>query len=437
MLWKSDRISGWGRIHAADMELSRPSRRGKAVALFKDSPAPAIGGLRSYGDAALKSDGHGHMMTRLDRFMSFDPATGILRAEAGISMRDILAVTLPKGWAPSALPGTGHVTLGGCIAMDVHGKDHRSKGSFGAQVLEITLIDALGKTHKASPKTKSRLFWATIGGLGQTGIILDAKIQMARGSEVVDITKTRFGSLSEGMALLETSEAQFNVAWIDASASGDALGRGILESSDYSEGDLTQRRSKQRSVPINLPKFAMSPLPTRLFNQIRYSRASDDPQRETVPFLEAQYPLDKLGDWNQLYGKSGFHQFQACFRLDQSEAAIHELLSEVVKAKAASPLVVMKRLGAEGSSLLGFPQEGFTVAIDMQNRSNTNGLLTMLTDITLKHDGRVYLAKDSSVSARAFKTMYPNWKTWAEICAKQDPEGAFVTDMVTRLEARP
>ncbi|MEO0342123.1 MAG: FAD-binding protein [Pseudomonadota bacterium] len=436
MRWKSDHISGWGRHLWAEMEVSRVSRLAALKQIYAQTPAPAIGGLRSYGDAALNTEGRAHLATRLNKFIAFDSSSGLLRAEAGITMREILDVTLAKGWAPTALPGTGYVTLGGAIAMDVHGKDHRNSGSFSAQLREIKLLDATGKTHVASHTKKAGLFWATVAGLGQTGIILEAEIQLAAASDMVDLRKTAFETLSEGIALLEASPAQFNVAWIDAMAVGANLGRGIFESSDYSSSSVQKPRRKSKNVPVTAPKLAMSPMVITSFNALRMRLAGAKTKTQRVSFLDAQYPLDQLGAWNKLYGKDGFHQFQACFPVKTSEAGLTSILKLVSKAKAASPLVIIKRLGPASLSPLSFPQEGFTIAIDLQSRNNTAALLSKLTEVTLAHDGRVYLAKDSSLSQEAFKTMYPAHADWADTVSKFDPDKTLMTNMVRRLGVR-
>jgi len=435
MRWKSDRISGWGRHLWADMVLSRASRVAAFKDTFSEQPGPAVGGLRSYGDAALKSDGHAHVMTRLDRFLSFDEENGVLSAQAGITMAEILKVTLPKGWAPSALPGTGFATLGGCIAMDVHGKDHRHTGSFGAQVEELTLMTADGKTHQLSRTRKKDLFLATLGGLGQTGVILDARLKLHKASDAVSISKTRFDALNEGMAQLEASTARFAVAWIDALAPSGDLGRGVLEESDYSDQPPPSKRKKAKAIPLTPPKASMSYWPSRMFNEARFKWLKDA-DRSIERFMDVQYPLDQLLEWNKLYGKDGFHQFQVNFDEDHSETAIRSVLELVGRQRAASPLVVMKRLGASGDALLGFTRPGFTLAVDFQHRSGTPDLLTQLHDLALEHRGRVYLAKDSSARSSDIQAAYPNLAKWQKIVATVDPDQSMSTDLTKRLELR-
>lgn len=436
MRWKSDTFKSWGQHLSAQMTLSRPSRLHGLLDAFKEQPGPALGGLRSYGDAALKSGGQGHLMTRMDRFLSFDTETGILTAEAGITMRDILDVTLPKGWGPSALPGTGFATLGGCIAMDVHGKDHRTAGNFSAQVLSLDLLKPDGKTQTLSRDKNKRLFFATLGGLGQTGIISQATLQLHEATQNVRVKKQSFENLEEGMALLEANDARFAVAWIDALATGLQLGRGVLETSDYTEGDPKARSQSVKSVPFTAPKFAMSKWPVKLFNRFRYRRYLSRPS-ENARFVDVQYPLDQVLGWNRLYGKDGFHQFQACFPLSKSDAAMRALCEKISASQAASPLVVMKRLGPSGESLLGFPQEGFTLAVDFQHRKEAAKLLSELHDITRAHEGRVYLAKDSAAKPQDVEIGYSaGIAEWQDLVLKADPKKSMITDLVQRLELR-
>ena len=436
MRWKSDRISGWGRHIWADMQLSRASRLKSFKDTFAEAPAPAIGGLRSYGDPALNSDGKGHVMTRMDRFIAFDEAKGTVTAQAGITMIALISVTLDKGWAPSALPGTGFATLGGCIAMDVHGKDHRIAGSFSAQILEMTLMTPDGKSQTISREKKPDLFRATIGGLGQTGIIVDATLQLHSASKAVMVTKTKFDDLNECMALLEASDARFVVAWIDALAPAGQLGRGIMEASNYTDAPLPQKAGKPKSIPLTPPKLSMSYWPSRIFNALRLQWLRETGQ-SISSFMDVQYPLDKILDWNKLYGKDGFHQFQVSFAQDQSEIAIRSLLEAIQKYKAASPLVVIKRLGSESEALMGFTRDGYTLAVDFQHRSNTMPMLEELHKIAAKFDGRVYFAKDSSAKPDDIQESYPNLKNWQETVSQADPEKVMETDLIRRLELRP
>ncbi|MEM9210003.1 MAG: FAD-binding oxidoreductase [Pseudomonadota bacterium] len=436
MRWKSDRFSGWGGHLDASMEVSRASRNSALKAAFEERPGPAIGGLRSYGDAALNADGPAHMMTRMDRLLEFDTGNGILRAEAGVTMRTILSATLPQGWAPSALPGTGYVTLGGAVAMDVHGKDHRTVGTFSAQVLSLSLLTPNGKIQTLSPEKKPPLFWATIGGLGQTGIVQDVTLQLHPASEMVTLNQQRFDDLDDGMALLEAAESRFAVAWIDALSGGRSLGRGILETSDYSDADAQQKERRIKTVPVTPPKLALSAPIASAFNSLRFRSVTETGKTSTESFLDVQYPLDRIDGWNKLYGKDGFHQFQACFPLDQSRDALTALLERVSNARAASPLVVMKRLGPSGPAPMSFPQEGYTLAIDMQHRSKTPDLLAELSAITAQHNGRIYFAKDSSLTPELVSMMYPQMASWKQQLDAVDPDQTLSTDMTRRLGLR-
>ncbi|MCF6445010.1 FAD-binding oxidoreductase [Nereida sp. MMG025] len=424
---KTETLTGWGRALTATSEIARPERIAHVRA-----DAPAMGMRRSYGDAPLNDGGVITDMSRLDRILGFDETTGILEVEAGMRLGELAAIFAPRGWLPSVMPGTGFATVGGAIAMDVHGKNHHGLGSFGQHVLEITLKQ--GETTKRV-KPNSALFKATVGGLGQTGVILSAKLQMlACKGDVMMVTERRMDGWDEFLAALDASTATYTVGWIDATAKGDNLGRGILEEGETGAG-LVPKPSKSKKIPFNAPHWALSKPIVKLFNAAYYRRVPDMGRTSVKPIEEFFFPLDKIHDWNKLYGKRGFHQFQCVVPIAQAPA-LRDMLQLIASSGLASPLAVLKRMGPGRSGYLSFPMEGYTLAVDFPNRAAAVKLIERLEDMTQAADGRLYLAKDALATGAQIKKMYPDHAKWLKEVQKADPDGHLETDMTRRLKLR-
>lgn len=429
MIWVPSEYAGWGRALRASGEVARPERLQSLAAL---GPAPAMGMRRSYGDAALNSGGRAIDMSQFDKLLGFDPETGILEAEAGARIGDIAAAFAPRGWLPTVMPGTGFATIGGCIAQDVHGKNHHHMGSFGQHVTEITLLQN-GAETVTTPG--SALFEATLGGLGQTGIIIRAKLRMipCKG-DVMFVTERRARNWDEHLAFLDASNASYTVGWIDATARGGALGRGIVEEGETGAG-LVKPSPKSRAIPMDAPHFALAKPVVRAFNQAYYHRVPARGRTVVRPMAEFFFPLDKIHDWNRLYGKRGFHQFQCVVPL-ASAPALRGMLEEIAASGLASPLAVLKRMGAGRAGYLSFPMEGYTLAIDFPNRPEARTLIKRLEAMTADAGGRLYFAKDSLAEGAQIRAMYPDLPKWQAEVAKADPEAALATDLVRRLNLR-
>lgn len=437
MLWKTAEYSGWGRVIKAKGDIARPEKAEALKALWKDNKAPAIGNLRSYGDAALNNKGKAIDMTRLDRLLSFDAATGILEAEAGITIGEIARIFAPLGWIPAVLPGTGFATLGGCICNDVHGKNHHVVGSFGQHVLSLDLLGANGRTRKITPDAAPNLFRATIGGLGQTGVILSAVIQMIPvGTDVMAVRESRADNLTEFMSMFDQSQATYSVGWIDATATGDELGRGILEEAEIKDHTPPLKIRTSKSVPKDAPKFLLSAPFVRAFNYFYLRRVPHEGRRLDRHMQDFFFPLDKVYNWNRLYGKPGFHQFQCVLPDATARETLSLMLESIANSRLASPLAVLKRLGDGRAGDMSFPMEGYTLAVDFPNRVNTASLLDDLEEMTLNAGGRIYLAKDSCAHGRNIRAMYDKWSDFAAIANEVDPKRIFETDMIRRLKLR-
>lgn len=421
--------SGWGRIHSATGPVARPFA---ATAIA--GTAPAFGNRRSYGDAPLNDGGSAWDMTAQNRILDFDRSTGVLTAEAGVTLGALARILPPRGWLPPILPGTGFATLGGAVAMDVHGKNHHESGSFCQHVTALTLLQN-GKPRRITPDRDKQLWAATCGGLGQTGVITQATIQLKPcPGEVMVVTERRVEDWAEHIAHLDASDAAYCVGWIDATARDGTLGRGILEEAEIGRG-LPPPRPAPRRVPLDAPHWALAAPIVRAFNSLYYRRVPAAGRTVVRALEDFFFPLDKIHDWNRLYGKRGFHQFQCVVPLDKADA-LRDMLAEIAESGLASPLAVLKRMGPGRAGYLSFPMQGYTLAVDFPDSAAARDLIARLEDLTVAAGGRIYLAKDGLASGARVKAMYPEHPHWLSEVLKADPDGALATDMVRRLDLR-
>lgn len=434
MVWKTLEYTGWGRARVANGEVARPERLSALKRLCADTPAPAFGMRRSYGDTALNDAGKAYDMTRLDRVIAFDPATGIVEVEAGLPIGDLGRAFAAKGWIPPVMPGTGFATVGGCIANDVHGKNHHTAGTFGQHVVEITLLQG-DKSRKITPKSAPDLWQATVGGLGQTGVIARAKVQLmpCKGDMMV-LTERRIENFDAFLAAFDDSTTDYTVGWIDATAKGAKLGRGILEEGEITSG-LRGKKSRTAAVPFNAPHWALAAPIVRLFNELYFRRVPMRGRTSVKPIEAPFFPLDAIHNWNRLYGKRGFNQFQCVVPLDQADV-LRDMLARIATSGLASPLAVLKKMGAERGGYLSFPMEGYTLAVDFPNRDGADVLIAELTDMTAAAGGRIYFAKDGVATPEQVAGMYPQQAKWVAAVNKADPAHAYETDLVRRLALR-
>jgi decaprenylphospho-beta-D-ribofuranose 2-oxidase len=435
MLWKETDYAGWGRVHRAHGEMARPERGATLAQIMQNTPAPAIGMRRSYNDSCLNDGGRIIDMSRMDKVLGFDETSGVLEVEAGIRIGELVRLFAPRGWLPAVVPGTGFPTVGGAIAHDIHGKNHHVLGSFGQHVLSVTLIQPGGKRVTATPARNKTLFRATMGGIGQTGVIASAKLQLIPTPGTgMRVKETRVDNIDEFFALLDSSEYRYNVGWIDGTARGASLGRGILE-----EAELTSAPEKRArpgvTVPMDMPGFALNSATVRAFNALYWRKVPRAGRTHVMPIPAHVFPLDQLYEWNRLYGKRGFHQFQCVVPVDQAEV-LKDIVGRIAHSGLASPLAVLKRMGPGRAGMLSFPMEGYTLAIDFPAKARAERLIAELEAMTLEAGGRLYLGKDSLATGAQIKTMYPEWEAWAKEAEKADPDGVLITDIVRRLELR-
>ncbi|MFM0087618.1 FAD-binding oxidoreductase [Paraburkholderia sediminicola] len=384
----------------------------------------AYGNGRSYGDSCLAASDQVVHTRPLDRFIAADWQTGVVRAEAGATLDDILQIAVPRGWMLAVTPGTKYVTLGGAVANDVHGKNHHVRGTFGRHVRRFALLRSEREAFECSPEENAEFFAATIGGLGLTGVIAWVEIQlMPIRSSRMSVTSIRFGNLDEFFALSEEldSKHEYSVAWIDCLSRGSSLGRGIFMVGDHAEqGGLQLPVKKKRAVPVTPPISLINPLTLRAFNALYYNRQQQKTVQTEIDYDSYFYPLDSLLEWHRIYGKRGFQQYQCVLPQVNSRDAMHAILEAIGESGTGSFLAVLKRCGdAVSPGLLSFPMEGASLALDFPQHDESNRrLFERLDAIVREAGGRLYPAKDAHMSASDFQLAYP---AWHQLEALRDP----------------
>ncbi len=382
-----------------------------------------FGNGRSYGDSCLAASDQVVHLRSLDRFMSADWKNGIVIAEAGMTLEELLVAAIPRGWFLPVTPGTKFVTLGGALANDIHGKNHHKRGTFGQHVARFSLVRSDRASAICSKEENADLFAATIGGLGLTGIIewLELKLMPIQ-SSVIDAMHIRFDSLNEFFALsAELDEKhEYTVAWIDCVAQGCSTGRGVYIVGDHSKsGRLSLDNTRKSRVPFTPPISAINPWTLRMFNAIYYRAHKAGRNRSAISYEPFFYPLDRILHWNRIYGLRGFQQYQCVIPDRSARSAIRELLDLVVAAESGSFLAILKRCGNVASpGLLSFPFPGTSLALDFPQKEKLNTLFPRLDAIVRQAGGRLYPAKDAHMTAEDFRHFYPAWE---QVEALRDP----------------
>jgi FAD/FMN-containing dehydrogenase len=406
--------SSWGRWPRHEQRLIALTNRFDA--LPDPEPMLPFGNGRSYGDVCL-NDGGTLLLTRgMDRFIGFDPVAGTLECEAGVLLSEIIELVLPHGWFPAVTPGTALITVGGAIANDVHGKNHHRVGSFGHHVLEFELQRSDGQVLRCAPDCNQDWFCATIGGLGLTGLIRKARLQLRRvpGPWIAGDSQ-RFANLEAFLGLVESSDAEYEytVAWLDCASSRSALGRGVFMRGNHVPHDAAAPRPMTpRALWFTPPVSPINGFSVRLFNELYFRRPAAQVQEARWHYLPFLFPLDSLLDWNRIYGPRGFYQYQCVLPDTVGSGALQDMLRQIAGSGLGSFLTVLKRFGATPSlGLLSFPRPGVTLALDFPNRGEpTLRLLEDLDSITRAAGGAVYPAKDARMSALSFQQYFPRWQ---------------------------
>lgn len=374
----------------------------------------AYGLGRSYGDSCL-NDGKDLLLTRgLDRWINFDPESGILQCEAGVSLAEILKKVTPQGWFLSVTPGTRFVTVGGAVANDVHGKNHHRSGSFGRDILSFELLRSDGTRRICSRTENAQLFRATIGGLGLTGLITRATLQLKRiVSPLINVEQIRMRHLGDFFALAdETHDShEYCVAWLDGLAGGEQLGSGIFIRGNHAERptNLSWKKKPMLPVPCNAPSWFLRKPFIKAFNFAYSHKFRGDRHQGQEHFLPFFYPLDVADNWNRFYGKRGFFQYQCVVPRVGDGGPIREILEHISKSGQASFLNVLKVFGNhKPEGLLSFARPGVTLAMDFPNRGpETLDLMTRLDEIVMQNGGALYPAKDARMRGEDFRKFTP------------------------------
>ncbi len=409
------KLHGWGRFQEWDCQVHAPASEQELIRLVRSGDSLIARGCgRAYGDSAI-NPACTIDMRRLNRVLSFEQDSGLLTAEAGAMLGDLIAQFLPHGWFFPVTPGTKFVTLGGMAAADVHGKNHHRVGSLGRFVEWIELIDAHGRLIRASPSENPRLFEWTLGGMGLTGIIARLAVRL-QPVETGWIRQKciRSKNLGETLDAFDAhDDSTYSVAWIDSLGCGAHLGRSVLLLGEHARRDELPDSLGRRpfdvpgrshlSVPFNLPKITLNRLTLKAFNALYFHAGG---RAQWIDWDRYFYPLDALHNWNRLYGSAKLVQFQCVLPLEQSRAGLAELLQAIASSGQGSFLSVLKRFGSgkkDGAeNTLSFPMSGYTLALDFPATPGVLKLLNQLDEIVLSCGGHFYLAKDARMSAQSF-----------------------------------
>lgn len=392
---------------------------------------------RAYGDAALNQDGGVVSHLRLNRILGFDEAAGVVECEGGVSLGDLADVFLPRGWFLPVVPGTRHVTVGGAIAADVHGKNHHRDGTFGRFVDEIRLVTPGRGALTCSRDMEGDAFRATLGGMGLTGAIVSARLRLMRvESSVVSVDYLPTRDLDDALARFGETDAghRYSVAWIDALAKGRHLGRGVLMQGDHAPAGAAMPRAGRRwrpRVPFDLPGPTLNRATVGAFN--RLYRATHGARTGVIEPLERFFwPLDAVGDWNRVYGRRGFVQYQLVVPPERADA-LAAVLQRAAGSGRASFLAVLKRFGPAGEGILSFPMAGWTLSLDFPVVSGLAEMVREMDRTVADAGGRVYLAKDAMLDAETFARMYPAAEAFRAVRRTLDPDGVLTSSLARRV----
>jgi len=411
------KICGWGRYPQIESEgLHFETRNQLCSSLEKCAECIVYARGRSYGDSALNE--RVIFTDRFDKFLMFDRTKGILSCESGVTIAEIIEAFLPRGWFVCVTPGTKFVSIGGAIASDVHGKNHHKAGCFSECVISFYLMLPGGDIVRCSREENPELFHATCGGMGLTGIILEATIRLQPvRSAYIREKVIRCENLEEVLDQFEKNcEVPYSVAWIDCLAKGDDQGRSVLMLGEHADsGNLSAALERQISMPFNSPAFLINKSTVSIFNHLYYQKQQACVDGRITSINTFFYPLDRIGHWNRMYGSKGFTQFQLVMPKEAGKKGLSTILDRISVAGLGSFLAVLKLLGPGNTNDLSFPMEGYTLALDFKIQQELFPLLDELDRIVLNYGGRSYLTKDVRMSKEVFRMGYPKWEKFSEI----------------------
>jgi len=433
----TDKLAGWGRIFQPGRE-----KLSEDLASLTKGAVLCRGLGRSYGDSALPPADRPVVATTTlaDRILDFDPETGRLRGEAGVSIAQLNRRLLPRGFFVPVTPGTQYVTLGGAVAADVHGKNHHVAGCFGEHVSRMKMRVASGDIVTTSADENVDLHRATIGGMGLTGHILEVEVAMQKiRSPWISQHTRRVDDIDEYIDGLKDAAGKypFTMGWIDCLTQGKHMGRGILMAGDWADPSEAPKRYPKPlptlPMPFELPSFVLGPLSIKAFNFAYYWKHLPRTMSGITHWQTFFYPLDMISDWNRMYGPRGFTQYQCVLPDSSGPGAARRVLSVLTKLGGASFLCVIKDCGPEGRGMLSFPTKGISIALDIPVRDDTQALVDALNEKVLEEGGRIYLAKDSYTRPEHFRAMEPRLDAFMEVRRKWDPETRIRSAQSVRL----
>jgi len=427
------KMSGWGNYPIIESKVS-PIYSVQDIYLKKGGNLIARGLGRSYGDSAISeliAD-----ILPMDRFLSFDNDNGEIHCQAGVSLGEILSIIVPKGWFLPVTPGTKFITVGGAVAADVHGKNHHIDGSFCDYVDSFKIMIGNGKIIECTTENNSDLFFATCGGMGLTGIILDVRFRLKSiKGEAVKVKTIRTSNLEDTLDIFEENKSvTYSVAWIDCLKKGKHLGRSHVMLGEHCDDEIKSYDSENKmNIPFYTPSFLLNKCTIKVFNAVYYQ---SQPKKDSVNVTHYQpffYPLDAINNWNRLYGKKGFFQYQFVLPFSVGLDGIKRVMTEIVKSGQGSFLAVLKTFGSKNNNLISFPMAGYTLALDIKYNQKALTLFNFLDNMIAEMGGRHYLAKDARMSAETFKATYKNWEKFQDIRRKYYALGIFSSNQSIRI----
>lgn len=396
---------------------------------------------RCYGDASLNDNILSTI--KFDKALFFDDSEGIFECQSGMSLDEILKIIVPRGWFLPVTPGTKFITIGGAVASDIHGKNHHRDGSFSGHIVSMDVLTASGEIITCTSDHHEDLFWATCGGMGLTGLVVNVRFRLKPiESAFISQTQLKARNLEELLEFFEVyNHFTYSVAWIDCLKKDKNFGRSILMLGEHATlDDLTSRQRRDPfkihgdpglSIPFNFPNFALNNLTVKAFNALFYAKNVKSVQADTVHYDPYFYPLDNIHSWNRMYGKKGFVQYQFVVPMTEKDGLI-KIMQMISNKNMGSFLTVLKVFGPQ-DSLISFPMEGFTLAMDFPLTEGLFEFLDELDRVVLEHGGRVYLTKDARMDTQFFKTSYPHYNQFVEILQKYNPNHKFASLLSRRL----
>lgn len=442
---KPKSISGWGNYPKKKAFYKVVSSKEELNPfLNQKSPFAIRGNGRSYGDSAL----HAQVLTAtgLSKIESLSKE-GVLVAESGLLFSDLLDFSVPKGYFLPVTPGTKFVSIGGAIAADIHGKNHHVDGNFSSFILWFDLLVASGETVRCSQEQNSELFWASCGGMGLTGLILRAAIKLRPiESSYIKQRSIKTSSLSETIEMIQKHESYtYSVAWIDCLKKGKQLGRSILLLGEHaSKEELSHKQAKdplklhkagKLNIPFNFPSFALNKISVKAFNWLYYNKTVSRDKTSVLHYDPYFYPLDGIHNWNRIYGRKGFIQYQFVLPLSTSNVGMRTIIERIAKSGLSSFLSVLKMFGPEREqNYIAFPMAGLNLALDIKMGGKTLALMDELDELVSGLGGRVYLAKDARMKTAFLKSSYPDLSNFKSLLAQHNPQGIYASDQAKRLD---